>query len=750
MSTINRLSSVDALQPGDLIPVWDGSNGDTRKASLTTLLAFIESNFADPDYSTRIVAPNVDGFNVDIGNTGDSSWLIVNPVLNYTTGSITLPSTAYAVNDQEITVVFTAQVSSFSITGAGATVLGAPTQIGTYDSFRVRYNAAQLTWYTLDTTGDGSGAGTSSIVRQDFTGDGVVTTFALANAPAALGNELQVFIDGVYQERAGYSVSGNDLVFSEAPPVLSTIEVLAWGVNDIGATTANLVTYTPDGTGAVATTVQDKLRESVSVLDFGAVGDGVADDTAAIQAAHDYAATFTANGMPAVVFPAGRYAITSLTWSPLVRIITDGAAVLESSITTGKGLHVSTEFGSWAVAQENIDYNANQFITGKLILVNTNGRASNTATGVFFGDDGIADFSAESLTMQGLYIRDWEHGRRFGSHAYLLNFIGCEFRDNTNDIYNNLGSYIDRMERITHVACTSSQNVNVINGDAGCGGDIYWTNCSFDYNDQILPALASNMILTCTGLHLEGNSANPFFSPRGTVGCTINLTDYYAAWIGGGSGPNPLIVDVGALSLVRSYGMTALTPTGATLFDVSAVNGTLAMETQYQQLGGAAAAYFTNSAAGYVDYPIQSTGVNTWLIGASLNMAHRATEIYTHKISKPSVAIGASVDLFSVGPVASYATGEITVHSTSSGIITLKVIKFSIIGSGTPGGTAVIVSQDFSGGSAFTITETANSPASGYNKFTLNNTSGVICDFTCSMIINTDSRRPANSAVTLL
>jgi hypothetical protein len=157
MTTINRLSSVDALQPGDLIPVWDTSNGDPRKASLGTLLGFIEANFADPEYSTRIVAPNVDGFNVDIGNTGDSFWLIVNPVLNYTTGSITLPSTAYAVNDQEITVVFTAQISSFSITGTGATVLGAPTQIGSYDSFRVRYNAAQQTWYTLDTTGDGTG-----------------------------------------------------------------------------------------------------------------------------------------------------------------------------------------------------------------------------------------------------------------------------------------------------------------------------------------------------------------------------------------------------------------------------------------------------------------------------------------------------------------------------------------------------------------------------------------------------------------
>jgi hypothetical protein len=304
MSTINRLSSVDVLQPSDQIPVWDSSNGDTRKASMSTLLAFVESYFADPDYSTRIVAPNVDGFNVDIGNTGDSSWLIVNPTLNYTTGSITLPTTAYAVNDQEITVVFTAQVSSFSITGAGATVLGAPTQIGTYDSFRVRYNAAQLTWYTLDTTGDGSGSGTSSIVRQQFTGDGTTTTFTLANAPAALGNELQVFIDGVYQERAGYSVSGNDLVFSEAPPVLSTIEVLAWGINDIGATTANLVTYTPAGTGAVATTVQDKLRESVSVLDFGAVANSSSSESIT---ANNLALQAAINASSVVFFPAGSF-----------------------------------------------------------------------------------------------------------------------------------------------------------------------------------------------------------------------------------------------------------------------------------------------------------------------------------------------------------------------------------------------------------------------------------------------------------
>lgn len=55
-------------------------------------------------------------------------------------------------------------------------------------------------------------------------------------------------------------------------------------------TDSSNVTYTPSGTGAVATDVQTKLRESVSVKDFGAVGVGT-DDTSSIQAAIDAAIT---------------------------------------------------------------------------------------------------------------------------------------------------------------------------------------------------------------------------------------------------------------------------------------------------------------------------------------------------------------------------------------------------------------------------------------------------------------------------
>jgi len=67
------------------------------------------------------------------------------------------------------------------------------------------------------------------------------------------------------------------------------------------------------GTGAVTRTMQDKARDVFSVKDFGAVGNGVADDTAKIQAAINAASPTNSE----VYFPAGRYKALGLAISPV-------------------------------------------------------------------------------------------------------------------------------------------------------------------------------------------------------------------------------------------------------------------------------------------------------------------------------------------------------------------------------------------------------------------------------------------------
>lgn len=88
--------------------------------------------------------------------------------------------------------------------------------------------------------------------------------------------------------------------------------------------------FTQAGTGAVLRRIQSKLRETVSVFDFGAVGDGVTDDSAAIQAAIDYAASLSdflatpSDSGGAVYMPAGDYVADGLIMRAGVRLYGDG------------------------------------------------------------------------------------------------------------------------------------------------------------------------------------------------------------------------------------------------------------------------------------------------------------------------------------------------------------------------------------------------------------------------------------------
>ena len=68
--------------------------------------------------------------------------------------------------------------------------------------------------------------GTPDIEIDNFSGDGSTTGFTLTSEPVSKNN-LQIYIDGVYQAKANYSVVTTSLTFTTAP---------ATGTNNIEVT----------------------------------------------------------------------------------------------------------------------------------------------------------------------------------------------------------------------------------------------------------------------------------------------------------------------------------------------------------------------------------------------------------------------------------------------------------------------------------------------------------------------------------
>jgi hypothetical protein len=198
--------------------------------------------------------------------------------------------------------------------------------------------------------------------------------------------------------------------------------------------------------------VTNKLQESVSVLDFGAVGDGTTDDTAAIQAA------ITAAGAKTLFFPAGTYLIKSTLTQPQSQawigsggqrattllkgfngdlMVMQGLTRIEDinlscqgSTYSGRGIYVSTSF-SQQIHRVRIDQSQGislEFATnvgGGACVTDFEATTSNptvvpaikwadtTASPKFFKNlwisGGLIDFSGggNGCTIDGFYIRNF-------------------------------------------------------------------------------------------------------------------------------------------------------------------------------------------------------------------------------------------------------------------------------------------------------------------------------------------------------
>jgi hypothetical protein len=96
---------------------------------------------------------------------------------------------------------------------------------------------------------------------------------------------------------------------------------------------SSLVGYNQGGTGAVTRTVQARLRDYVSVKDFGAVGDGITDDSGAVQDAID-------SNPGALYFPEGDYLIGSpiSVTNPISMLGGAGSTIVPSLGLTGGNL----------------------------------------------------------------------------------------------------------------------------------------------------------------------------------------------------------------------------------------------------------------------------------------------------------------------------------------------------------------------------------------------------------------------------
>ena len=121
----------------------------------------------------------------------------------------------------------------------------------------------------------------SSIVQDSFTGNGSTTDYTLSINPTSELN-TQVYIDGVYQNKSTYTVSGTTLAFDTAPINTTSIEVIIMSQTAVNAPTSNSVTTSTIVDGNVTTAkILDANVTTAKIADSAITSAKIADGTIA-------------------------------------------------------------------------------------------------------------------------------------------------------------------------------------------------------------------------------------------------------------------------------------------------------------------------------------------------------------------------------------------------------------------------------------------------------------------------------------
>lgn len=214
---------------------------------------------------------------------------------NGTTGPWTVPF--YFLTDADLRVIYTnasgvdstlALTTDYSVTGAGVPSGGGVTTTASYASggYITVLRDVELLQETDYTEGDGFPAETHERALDRLTmiaqQQAEVVGRALVYGPADTGvSELPAAAERAGRLLAFNSTTGAAQASSFTETELASAVAAAYAAGS----TADAVTFLPFGTGAVSRTVQARLRDWASIIDYGADPTGVADSSAAIAAA---------------------------------------------------------------------------------------------------------------------------------------------------------------------------------------------------------------------------------------------------------------------------------------------------------------------------------------------------------------------------------------------------------------------------------------------------------------------------------
>jgi hypothetical protein len=474
-------------------------------------------------------------------------------------------------------------------------------------------------------------------------------------------------------------------------------------------TNASSVTYTPAGTGAVTTTVQAKLRESVSVKDFGATGNGSTDDTAAIQAAITYLYSLAdpsgVSAIPALYFPAGTYLMSST-----ITMGNNASSWFVSPYFYGDGLGTIIKVNAT---------NVNPFYWRGPVLGQPG--AGNQCSGPTIRDmqfrgpgSGSATSSSIALnfnTVQGTTLINtscsgWYIGENYKDHDVIT-------RTNASCDYNIIGINSSSLNNLIRLDRMVNNGGTIIHNTLY--GIFYMGGQTPSFNDVFFNSNGTSLLLS---RQLASENVYPTVGPV-IQGCYFEADTGSTMQFGGGAGVvRDMCIFGGAVA-----GNSAVPLIRVLNYQDTTGRGFINMNLNNNGAGGI---IDQSSSGGKIAYQT----LDNVAIGSVIPKSGVFTTVNSGTFIK-GAGIGATVDLLSIGTYGSVVSMSMTIIATSAGASTARKYQIVLMGNGTATGSDVsFISEVYAGGgSSFSLIETTNAPVAGTNQLSISNTSGVAATY---------------------